>query len=264
MSESVTIIQKYTDAKVLAQVAAQRFVELAKAAITTQGRFSVALSGGSTPAAMYKLLASEPYANQLDWGKIDVFWGDERCVPPDDSESNYRMAHETLLSHVPLPPANIHRIRGELAPQVGAQEYEATLREYFRAAPGAGRFDLVLLGMGNDGHTLSLFPGSEAARQEMILLSQPAQTQQRWVVANYVEKFSTWRITLTTQPVNAAANILFLVAGADKADALQQVLAEPPQPPLLPAQLIKPINGQLIWMVDEAAAALLDKSPKRT
>ncbi len=259
MSQFAPTIQKYPDASALAQAAAHNFVELAKKAIATQGRFSLVLSGGSTPAALYKLLASEPYATQLDWGKIDVFWGDERCVPPDDPESNYRMANETLLRHVPIPPQNIHRMQGELAPQIAAQAYEATLREYFHDAPVARRFDLVLLGMGNDGHTLSLFPGSEATKQAMILLSQPVQTQPHWVVANYVEKFSTWRITLTTQPVNAAANLLFLVAGADKAKALQQVLTDPPQLPLLPAQLIQPSNGQLVWMIDEVAATLLNK-----
>lgn len=260
MSEFVPTIQKYPDANAMAQAAAQSFVELAKKAIATQGRFSVALSGGSTPAALYKLLASEPFVAQLAWSKIHVFWGDERCVPPDDPESNYRMANETLLSHVGLPPENIHRIRGELAPQVAAQEYEATLHKFFLDAPVARSFDLVLLGMGSDGHTLSLFPGSDATKQEMILLSQGTQAQQRWVVANYVEKFSTWRITLTTLPVNAAANVLFLIAGADKANVLQKVLAQPPEPPLLPAQLIRPTNGQLLWMIDAAAASLLDKS----
>jgi 6-phosphogluconolactonase len=259
MSEPVTTIQKYANANAVAQAAANNFVALAKKAMAAHGRFNVVLSGGSTPSALYQLLASKTYAQQLDWSKIDIFWGDERCVPPDHPESNYRMANETLLSRVPLPPENIHRIRSELAPQVAALEYEAMLREFFSDAPDAGRFDLVLLGMGSDGHTLSLFPGSEAAKWEMFVLAQGAQTEQRWVVANYIEKLSIWRITLTTLPVNAAANIMFLVTGADKAQALHQVLADPRQPRLLPAQLIQPVNGQLIWMVDETAAALLEK-----
>jgi 6-phosphogluconolactonase len=231
----------------LAAAAAERFVKVASEAIAAKGRFSVALSGGSTPRPVYALLASEAYAKRVHWASVHVFWGDERCVPPDHPQSNYRMAREALLDAVPIPQKNIHRIRGEDEPDSAATAYERELKTFFGTGhdgktPATG-FDLVFLGMGGDGHTASLFPGSPAVRETV-----------RWVLAQYVEAASMWRITLTPVIINAARNITFLVSGSDKAPRLREVLEGPEQPELLPAQAIKPVQGRLLWLVDAAAA----------
>jgi 6-phosphogluconolactonase len=243
-------IQIYPDSAALARAAAERIVSLAGEAIGARGRFSMGLSGGSTPRALYTLLASNEVAPRIDWAHVHVFWGDERCVPPDDSESNYRMARETLLDHVPLPESNIHRMLGEIDPAQAAADYEQVLRPFFRQSTGPKnlpqpRFDLLLLGMGEDGHTASLFPGTAALHE----LS-------RWVVENHVEKLGAWRITLTAPAINAAATVIFLVSGGAKAAILRAVLKGPHQPEKYPSQLVKPENGDLIWMVDTAAARL--------
>jgi 6-phosphogluconolactonase len=248
-------VEAYSAAASLARGAADHFVALAGEAIARRGRFAVALAGGSTPKAMYALLATDEYADRVDWARVHVFWGDERCVPPDHPDSNYRMARETLLDHVPLPVGYVHRMRGEMAPAQAAAEYERTLRTFF-SSPAAGReggdeeptarFDLILLGMGDDGHTASLFPGTAVIDE-----------QTRWVVAHYVEKLSAWRVTLTPVVINAAANVTFIVSGAGKAERLRQVLAGPYQPHTLPAQIVRPDYGRLRWLVDAAAAALL-------
>jgi 6-phosphogluconolactonase len=239
----------------LAAAAAEHFVEVASDGIAASGRFSVALSGGSTPRPVYSLLASEGFAKRLEWAKVHVFWGDERCVPPDDPQSNYRMAREALLDAVPLPPENIHRIRGEDEPESAAAACERELRSFFGTAPDgitpAAGFDLVFLGMGDDGHTASLFPGSSAVRENV-----------RWVLAQYVEAASMWRITLTPSFINAARNITFIVSGSDKAPRLREVLEGPEQPERLPAQAIKPKQGRLVWLVDEAAASAVTPQPK--
>jgi 6-phosphogluconolactonase len=246
-------IRVLDDAEAVAHAAAEEFVAQAGAAAAAQGRFSVALSGGSTPRALYGLLASEPYRQRVDWSKVHVFFGDERCVPPDDSQSNYRMAREALLDRVLLPAENVHRPRGEIDPAQAADDYERLLREWFQprhAAAVAHTFDLVLLGMGDDGHTASLFPGTAAVRQ-----------CDRWVVAHFVEQVDMWRITLTPPVINAAAEVAFLVEGAHKASRLREVLQGPMEPGRLPAQIIRP-QGRLLWLVDRAAAARLDpRSP---
>jgi 6-phosphogluconolactonase len=194
----------------------------------------------------------EPLVSRVMWSRVQVLWGDERCVPPDQAESNYRMARETLLDHIPVPAANVHRIHGEDDPTTAAARYEATLRALLktptgppRAAPGA-RIDLVLLGLGDDGHTASLFPGSAAVHE-----------QTRWVMAEYAAAASMWRVTLTPAVINAAAEVLFLVSGGTKAGIVQQVLEGPRRPRDLPAQAIVPSNGQVRWCVDAAAAAEL-------
>jgi len=242
-----------TDA--LMQAAAGRFVRSAEEAIRASGRFVVALSGGSTPRALYALLASAPYAPLVDWPRVLVFWGDERCVPPGNPASNYRMTREALLDRVPLPKANVHRIRGEADPVEAAGAYEGELRRTFatpegppRRTPGA-RFDLVLLGLGDDGHTASLFPGTAAVHEAT-----------RWVVAHHVAALSMWRITLTPVVINAAAEVVFLVSGQPKAAILQRVLEGAPRPDTLPAQAIAPSDGQLRWLVDAAAAKKLSAS----
>jgi 6-phosphogluconolactonase len=249
-------VRVYPDAPSLARAAAQEFVRLATEAMADHGWFAVALSGGSTPRATHTLLAWAEFAGQVDWSRVHVFWGDERCVPPDHPDSNYRMARETLLDHVPIPAGNAHRMRGEVEPQQAAAEYEDELRAFFGPIGGEGqlpRFDLILLGLGEDGHTASLFPST-----------WPVHEGRRWVVAHYVEKLKAWRITMTPTLINAAANVVFLVAGAGKAEALHAVLEGPHQPDALPAQVVRPTRGRLLWLVDAAAAARLrERAPGR-
>src|SRR4051812_31461266 len=200
----------FEDSQAVARAAAERFVEVALVALNERGRFSVALSGGSTPKLAYGLLAGDNDRDRLDWSKAHIFFGDERCVPPDDAESNYRMANEALLSRVPLPAENIHRIQGVGDAAANALLYEDELRTYFMDAAWP-RFDLIFLGLGDDGHTASLFPDSTA------LLEQEA-----WVAANWVEKFKAYRITLTAPALNHAAHIAFLVTGPNKAERLAE------------------------------------------
>jgi 6-phosphogluconolactonase len=240
-------IEIFRDPAVLAHAAAERLVSLSVEAITARGQFSVGLSGGSTPRALFSLLATDEFAARMDWAQVNIFWGDERNVPPDHPNSNYRMAREALLDHVPLPEENTYRMRGEIEPEQAAAEYEQILRVFFaRQNPLLPRFDLLLQGMGDDGHTASLFPGTRALYE-----------QTRWVLENYVPKLAMWRITLTPVAINAASNVIFLVSGRSKAEPLHAVLRGPYQPEKYPAQLIRPVDGQLIWMIDEAAAALL-------
>jgi 6-phosphogluconolactonase len=249
-------IRVYRDAEELALKAARRFARLADQHVLSCGRFIVALSGGSTPKAMFAVLASDRYRDTVPWSSIYFFWGDERCVPPDHPDSNYRMASEALLSRVPIPPQNIYRFPAEETPvEAAAAKYSEILRDYFTTAPGeamAGlpddnpcRFDLVFLGMGPDGHTASLFPHSPALKATGI------------AAANYVEKLHSNRLTLTAATINNAKNVTFLVAGSDKAETLKNVLRGRYQPDEYPSQLINPPSGSLLWMVDEAAAALL-------
>jgi 6-phosphogluconolactonase len=248
MSPAGPEVRVYDDPDTLARAAADEFVRRAEDAIAAAGRFTVALSGGSTPLRLYRLLAEPPYRDRVAWDAVHVFWGDERAVPPDHRDSNYGAAHAALLSRVAIPPANVHRIRGEAAdPEAAAAEYEEELRRCFQIAPGGlPRFDLVLLGMGADGHTASLFPGSAAAREE-----------DRLVVAAWVEKLGAYRVTLTTPVLNNAACVLFLVAGAEKAEVLGRVLQGGPAAAAYPAGRIRPRAGELIWLVDRAAAGSL-------
>lgn len=232
--------------------AAERFVSVARRAIRESRRFMVALAGGSTPRRLYELLAMPAYARRVDWSRTHLFWGDERCVAPDDPASNYRLTREALLGRVPVAEANVHRIHGEDPPARAAAAYEQELREAFTTregppsrAPGC-RFDLVLLGMGSNGHTASLFPGLAAVRE-----------RERWVVAEHVAEVSMWRVTLTPPVLNAAGHVVFLVSGAEKAAMLQRVLEGPSEPHVLPAQAIAPSDGVLAWLVDAPAAARL-------
>lgn len=218
--------------------------------------FTVAIAGGSTPKGMYALLASDAYRNNIDWQKVHVFFGDERCVPPENEYSNYRMANAELLMHVSIPKRQTYRIRGEIAPHMAAAEYEGALLRIFGQSDESPfpRFDLILLGMGPDGHTASLFPASAALKE-----------QKRWVTANDVEKFkgtsTPWqRVTMTYPVLNAAAHVLFMVAGADKADALYEVLHGAANPDLYPSQNVRPAAGRLTWLVDQASAAKLPRS----
>jgi 6-phosphogluconolactonase len=236
----------YRDLEELSSKAAAEFVRLANERSATAGRFAVALSGGSTPRALYSLLAGDEFQSQVPWNRVHFFWGDERCVPPEHPDSNYRMAFETLLSKAPVPEKNIHRIEAECAPEIAAARYEKAIRDFFSLADSAWpAFDLVILGLGDDGHTASLFPGSEALNE-----------RHRLVVAAYNEKLKSHRVTLTLPVLNRAANIFFLVAGASKTAILRDVLQRESSKNL-PAQQIDPPNGRLIWFVDQAAAASL-------
>jgi len=242
-------VEVAADRGALMEAGAAAFVAAARAAIGAHGRFIAALSGGSTPRALFELLATERLASSVDWSRMHVCFGDERAVPPDAEASNYRMAREALLNHVPIPAAQVHRIRGEDPPQVAAEAYERTLRTLFAtpAGPPGACFDLVLLGMGDNGHTASLFPGLHAVREA-----------KRWVVAEFVAEVGMWRITLTPVVLNAAAEVVFLVGGADKAAMLHRVLDGPVDPDALPAQIVAPHHGRLRWLVDAEAAARLE------
>ena len=235
-------LQVFSSAENLAQAAAARVTALASVAIAERSRFVVALSGGSTPRCTYRRLARRDALSRVAWSQFEVFWGDERCVPPDHPESNYRMAREALLDHVSVPDSQVHRIHGELPPSQAAAAYEAALEHVLGPR---GCFDLVLLGLGSDGHTASLFPESSAIRE-----------RERSVVAVRVRKLDTWRITLTLPVINAARHVMFLVSGSEKAEVLAQLRASQG----LPAALVNPSSGELTWMVDrKAAAGMLDE-----
>jgi 6-phosphogluconolactonase len=240
-------LRRLTTPQDLFQAAADEVIRAATEAVTLRGRFTIALSGGSTPRNLYTLIAANASAN-LPWAQMCFFWGDERHVPPSDPESNYRMAEETILSKIPVPPANIFRIPAENPDASAAAEaYEQTLRKFFALAPGEfPRFDLILLGMGPDGHTASLFPETAALHEKS-----------RLVVANWVEKLNTSRITFTLPVLNAARCVTFLVSGTDKAAVLHEVLEGNAPAEKYPSRLVRPNEGKLIWLVDRAAASEL-------
>jgi len=229
----------------LALAAAERFVVCTAELRGATEKISVALAGGNTPRRVYELLATEPFKQQVEWSKVHLFFGDERCVPPDHRDSNYAMVNEALISNVPIPANNVHRIIGEGNANENALAYEAELRTYF-AGLAWPRFDLVLLGMGEDGHTASLFPNS-AALKEMS----------RWVVPTRNEQLGQDRITLTLPVFNHARRLMFLVTGQKKAQRLKEVLRPQPGSEQLPVQTITPIQGMLEWLVDADAASLV-------
>ena len=234
-------LRVYDDARQLSEAAARMFVEEARRRIDESGRFAVALAGGSTPKVTYEILA-RGYGGpeDLDWSKVHAFFGDERSVPPDHEDSNYRVAQEALLSHVPV--GSVHRMRGEMEPREAAALYEKELEEFFGGPPV---LDLVLLGIGEDGHTASLFPDTPAL-----------DARDRWAVENPVEKLNTTRLTLTVPAVDAARKVAFLVAGEGKAEALEEILEGRANPHKYPAKLVRP-EAEVAWMVDRAAARLL-------
>jgi 6-phosphogluconolactonase len=239
----MTEIEVFPDPDRLARAVAEHFAARAAEAVAAGGRFTVALAGGSTPRAAYLLLATDAFARRIDWARVHVLWGDERCVPPDDPRSNYRMAREALLDRIPIPPGNIHRIHGEDDPPLAAAAYEWLLGDLLGGDRG---LDLILLGMGDDGHTASLFPGQAAVREKA-----------RRVVADYVAAAAMWRITLTPVAINAARDVNFIVSGAGKAERLREVIEGPFVPEWLPAQIVDPTHGRLTWLVDEAAGSQL-------
>jgi len=235
------MIEIFANSQELARGAAEYFVERSGEAVAQKGFFTVALSGGSTPKVLYQLLAApeEPFLSQVPWSRTHFFWSDERHVRQDNPESNYRMAHEAMLSRVPVPESNIHRVHSENPDaNAAANEYERTLLQLTRQS--LPQLDLILLGLGPDGHTASIFPGSEVLHET-----------QRLVAAPWVEKFDSYRITMTLPLLNNAASVLFLVSGAEKAEIVQQVIEGPKQ---YPAQAVQPTHGQLLWMLDKDAA----------
>jgi 6-phosphogluconolactonase len=238
----------------VARAAAELFTSSIATAAKARGIARIAISGGTTPKAMFSLLASEPFLSQVAWDKLDLYWVDERCVPPDDADSNYRMTREALLSKVPLPADRIHRMEGELEPEVAAARYEAAIRNGFKLEGAeTPTFDLVLLGMGDDGHTASLFPHTEALNE----MSQIA-------VANHVPQKDTWRITLTWPVINQGREVAFLIEGDKKAQVLHDVFLGPYQPETYPSQIIRPASGKLTLLLDTAAAAKLPEPENGT
>lgn len=241
MTSTPPSIQVVANSDAIAAAAAERIIALANDAIVQEGRFSIALSGGSTPKTLYTLLASDNYIKRIDWKSWHIYFGDERCVPPTHADSNFRMASEALLDQVPIVPDNVHRMKGEIEPQQSAVEYGQLLKRDF----GEGGLDLVLLGMGDDGHTASLFPHTAAL----------AETHHR-CVANYVEKLKAWRITLTAAFINRARQVIIMVSGGAKAQRVEEVLQGPADHQRLPIQMISPQRGGLLWIMDSAAAGM--------
>jgi 6-phosphogluconolactonase len=235
----------FKDLEELSRAAAELFVKQAALSIAERDRFLVALNGGSTPNRLFQLLATD-FHEQVDWSKVHVFWGDERCVPPDDPGSSYGQARATLLKHVPVPAANNHRFQGELGPEAASKNYAFTLKRFASPPLDWPHFDLVYLGMGEDGHTASLFPGSP------MQVSEPTMP----VIAHYQDRPAN-RVTLTPVVFNYARMVVFMATGEKKAQTLAEVLSDRYNPELYPAQRIQPNDGRLIWLVDEAAASRL-------
>ena len=250
MPRPVTVTyQVWKTAEEMAMASARFFAAKVEQAVATRGVARVAISGGSTPQAAFKLLAdpAKPFVATIPWDKLHLYWVDERCVPPDHPESNYGVCRELLLSKVPIPEANVYRMEGELDPELAASRYESVLRNSMKLEGAESpRFDLLGLGMGPDGHTASLFPNTEGLNE-----------LGRLVIANHVPQKDTWRISLTWPVINQAAEVVFELEGAGKADILAEVLTGPRDPERLPSQLIRPSNGKLLFLLDQAAAAKL-------
>jgi 6-phosphogluconolactonase len=244
---TIPLVRTFADPEAVSRAAADEFVRRAEEAVAERGCFAVALSGGSTPQGLYRLLAEPPYRGRVDWGRVVVFWGDERCVPPDHHDSNFRMAREALLAKVPVAAGRVHRMEAERPDRdAAARDYQAVIARAF-GVPADGpppALDLVLLGMGPEGHTASLFPDTTALDET-----------KRWVVVNHVPKFAADRLTMTLPILNRAREVLFLVEGGDKAEILADVLEGMPDPKRLPAQAVRTADGRLLWYVDRAAGA---------
>lgn len=239
------MIRLFEDREALARGAAALFEDQAKKAVAAHGRFSVLLAGGETPRRTYQLLAKEPFLSRIPWGNVDFFWGDERCVASDDPRSNLMMARTALLDHIPVRPEQIHPILCQGSPRQAADSYRTELEKIFAAQPP--RFDLALLGLGEDGHTASLLPGSEALNEQL-----------RWTAVTRRSSEEFWRVTLTAPLINQAAMVLFLVSGSAKAGVLGEILnGSPAQQLRYPAQLIQPLSGELLWYADREAASML-------
>jgi 6-phosphogluconolactonase len=233
-------LHTYKDGEALSQAAAEWITQRIEKTLAAQPRFTIALSGGNTPKRLHRLLAQSPYKDRIDWSKMHIFWGDERAVPFEDPRNNAKMAYDTLLEFVPVNPGQVHIMRTDIKPEQSAVEYEQVLHTYFDGTKTS--FDLVLLGLGDNAHTLSLFPNMPVIHEEKA-----------WVQAFWLAEQDMYRITLTKPIVNRSAAVAFLAEGASKAPALKEILQGPHNPDLYPAQVIKPV-GELHWFVDEAAA----------
>ncbi|HTP65345.1 MAG TPA: 6-phosphogluconolactonase, partial [Geobacteraceae bacterium] len=238
------MIKVYPDQESLSQAAAKLFVDGARRAAAAKGRFAVLLAGGETPRRTYEILARPPLVGTVPWGQVHLFWGDERYVPSGDPASNARMVGQALISHVPVPASQVHPIPYRSSPRESAVEYEDVLRSFFMN--GLPRFDLVFLGLGENGHTASLFPGTSAVEE-----------RHRWVTEVYVAEQGTFRVTLTAPVINRAALVVFIVSGKGKSAILRETLEGNQAPRRIPARLIKPSSGELLWLVDREAARLL-------
>lgn len=243
-TDSRAQIEIYSDIDELCRSAVDTFTRLSKEVLSKKAVFTVALSGGSTPQRFHSLLAQKKNQSRIEWNRIHIFFSDERCVPPDHKESNYRAAYENLISKVPLPPMNVHRMPAEKKDlKTRAFEYESKMREVFCVPKGTiPSFDVIFLGLGEDGHTASLFPGTEALNEK-----------ERWVVENYVAQSGMWRMTFTLPLINQASCVIFLVSGTGKTKILNQIFDRKDQSEQLPAGLVKPSGGQLVWFVDQEA-----------
>ena len=245
------MIRQMTDTKALYLAAAEQVCRIGQLAIDTTGRFSLVLSGGTTPRPLYELLAAPPFRSAIDWSKVEFFWGDERVVTPEDPSSNFRMARDAMLDKLKIPPAHVHRIRAELPDlDAAARDYEEEIERVLGQVAGVGRrpphFNLFLLGMGADGHTASIFPDTDALSET-----------ERWIIPVNVPSLGVKRITMTPPLINSAHFIIFMVTGAAKADVVAGVLQGPRDPRRCPAQLIHPLTGEVIWFVDREASAKL-------
>lgn len=238
------MIKKFKNQREASEAMAEAFRAIAEQAVEKNGRFTVALTGGSSPLILHELLSKPPYTESVPWDKTFVFWGDERAVPFDDEQNNAKMGFETLLNHIPVPATQIFRINSELPAEMAAETYEAILKKHFKEDP---RFDLILLGMGADGHTASIFPGTEAVHED-----------KRWVCTGYNAEQKSKRITLTVPLINKAKNIFFSVFGDGKAKTLLNVRFGDYDPDNFPSQLVKPEDGNLTWYIDEAAGKFLN------
>jgi 6-phosphogluconolactonase len=245
------VIKIFSDFTALSDAAARLISDRAFSAVKARGQFTLVLSGGGTPRLTYERLAHADFRDCIPWEKVHIFWGDERCVPSDDPRSNYRMSRQALLDHVPIPPDQIHPISGVLEPVQAAKNYEASLRMFFHGRQS--QFDFVLLGLGENGHTASLFPASPVLAEK-----------NRWVEEVYVAEQQMFRITLTPPLLNQAEAVVFLVSGAAKAAVLRDVLEGPLETSRLPAQLIRPTNGRLCWFVDREAARLVSQETSQS
>jgi 6-phosphogluconolactonase len=244
------VIRVYSDHEAMSVAAARLFVDGAQRAVARQGRFAVLLAGGETPRRCYELLAGEPFRSRVPWRAVHVFWGDERCVPADDARSNAGMARRAMLDQVPVPETQVHAIGCDRSPATGAAAYEELLRSFFTNGPS--RFDFVFLGLGGNGHTVSLFPGSLALAEA-----------ERWVVETVPGAGDVPRVTVTAPLINQAALIVFLVSGESKSAVVREMLEGTPDPDRRPAALIRPVAGEVVWLVDRAAAMRLRQETRQ-
>jgi 6-phosphogluconolactonase len=242
-------IHVYPNKEKLVAATAEHIANSIEQAIQQNGLCNIALSGGNTPGGVFSLLASSPYRERVDWSRLHLFWGDERMVPPEHQDSNFRMVQETLLDHIKIPDENVHRMRGEIAPELAAEEYAELLDVHFKGSSPC--FDLILLGLGEDGHTASLFPDTDAVGE-----------CEKHAVAVFVPKLSAWRVTLTLPVLNAARKILFLVSGKSKSEILQRIMSNKQPAKEIPATMVNPQNGELHWMLDSDATVLINKNAR--